>query len=333
MILDGQCVYITLLLRICRVRNFYFEAIARVREIRPSMPIIIHDSFRPHRWGTLLKNWPFEDVYMDTHMYHGFNIADIASDNPEADRQKMYAHERIACGYKSPLHFQTCNAVPTMVGEFSLAIDNCMPFLDARFKNYGQCDHIKDRFTSPWWFHHIKSFAMRQISTYERELGWAFWTYKVEDHAEEHEPSAAFWSFRLAMKKGFVDSDFYDRVDACMYEPADDFKLGDAAYAENQSAPTPPDAVSDATQAGRPSQPQGLSPTDVEAPVVDNAKFVNRRHAWDDLGVLVGIVGVAFCAAAYAYIKFKKKEEYHEIPTTIIPFSNCNGATSDVYSI
>ncbi len=52
----------------------------------------------------------------------------------------MFAHEKIACGFKAPLHFQTCNALPVLVGEFSLAIDNCMPHLDARFEAYGQCD-------------------------------------------------------------------------------------------------------------------------------------------------------------------------------------------------
>ena len=52
----------------------------------------------------------------------------------------MFAHEKISCGFKSPLHFQTCNALPVFVGEFSLAIDNCMPNLDARFADYGQCN-------------------------------------------------------------------------------------------------------------------------------------------------------------------------------------------------
>ena len=73
---------------------------------------------------------------MDTHMYHGFNIADIASSDAVSDRQKMFAHEKIACGFKTPLHFQTCNALPVMVGEFSLAIGNCAAKVDhIRFSN------------------------------------------------------------------------------------------------------------------------------------------------------------------------------------------------------
>lgn len=210
-----------------RVRDFYYDAIDRIRKIRPDMPVILHDSFRPYKWGTMFKNWPFENVYMDNHAYHAFNVADIASETPEEDRQKLYVHEKIACTYKSQLHFQTCNVVPVLVGEFSIAIDNCMPHLDARFAEFGQCRDIASRLDSPWWNRHIKSFAMRQISTAERELGWAFWTYKLDSKVEATEPSSYFWSFRLAAKKGFIDKSFYGRRDACLYAPIADWETGD----------------------------------------------------------------------------------------------------------
>lgn len=210
-----------------RVRDFYYDAIERIRKIRPDLPIILHDSFRPYKWGTMFKNWPFDNVYMDNHAYHSFNVADIASETPKEDRQKQYVHEKIACSYKSQLHFQTCNVVPVLVGEFSIAIDNCMPHLDARFADYGQCRDIASRLESPWWIRHIKSFAMRQIATAERELGWSFWTYKLDTTVEATEPSSYFWSFRLAAKKGFIDKSFYGRRDACLYAPVSDWELGD----------------------------------------------------------------------------------------------------------
>lgn len=47
-------------------------------------------------------------------------------------RQKMYVHERMACSYTSMLRYQTCAVLPVMVGEWSLAIDNCMPWLDSK---------------------------------------------------------------------------------------------------------------------------------------------------------------------------------------------------------
>jgi hypothetical protein len=215
-----------------KVRDFYLMAIERIREIRPGMPILLHDSFRPYRWGTMMKNWPYDDIYMDNHAYHAFNIADIASNSPADDRQKQFTHEKIACGYKSQLHFQTCNAVPTMVGEFSLAIDNCMPHLDSRYADFGQCRDIASRLDSPWWKDHITSFGMRQITTYERELGWAFWTYKLDDVAEKSDPSSHFWSFRLAAKAGFIETDNFGKgKDYCKFAPPADYALGDDAYA------------------------------------------------------------------------------------------------------
>jgi hypothetical protein len=176
---------------------------------------------------------------MDTHIYHGFNEADIASDTMETDRQKMYVHEKISCGYKAQLHFETCNAVPTLVGEFSLAIDNCIPFVDSRFKDYGQCNNLDVRTNSIWWHDHIQSFAMRQISTYERELGWCFWTYKLDDIVEATDLSASYWSFRLAASKGYFDKTWYSKVDACILGPEANYDLGDLAYDPTMSPSAP----------------------------------------------------------------------------------------------
>jgi hypothetical protein len=44
-------------------------------------------------------------VLADSHIYHGFNPSDAASDTPIADRQKMYTHERMSCGYGSMLRY------------------------------------------------------------------------------------------------------------------------------------------------------------------------------------------------------------------------------------
>ena len=61
---------------------------------------------------------------MDTHLYHAFNINDLASSNPACDQSKMVAHENLACRYGSLLRYKTCTSLPTYTGEFSLAVDN-----------------------------------------------------------------------------------------------------------------------------------------------------------------------------------------------------------------
>lgn len=109
----------------------------------------------------------------------------------------MYVHERMSCAMTAMLRYETCSAAPTITGEWSLAIDNCMDAIDRKFQDFGQCDHIALRSKDPWWKDHIRSFAHRQMDVYERELGWAFWAYKLDDHAETTALSAPLWSFRL----------------------------------------------------------------------------------------------------------------------------------------
>lgn len=54
-----------------------------------------------------------------------------------------------------------------------------------RFADYGQCNNLEERADSSWWTEHTRSFAMRQMGMYEREMGWSFWTWKLEDQLGE----------------------------------------------------------------------------------------------------------------------------------------------------
>lgn len=209
------------------IKAFYLEAIREIRAERPGMSILLHDSFRGLQWGTLLKDWPYSNIYMDTHSYQCFNPWDFASDSPKSDRNKMYSHELEACANKIPLHYQTCNAVPVLVGEFSLAIDDCMPYVNARFQDVGQCNHLSLRNNSRFWDEHMTSFAMRQISTFERELGWSFWTWKLSEYAEKNsQPSSWYWSFRLAHQKGYINLHNKTEQTICFTNPLDDYLDG-----------------------------------------------------------------------------------------------------------
>ena len=37
-------------------------------------------TYRGDDWGTLLKDWQYDHVYLDTHSYQCFNLWDLASD-------------------------------------------------------------------------------------------------------------------------------------------------------------------------------------------------------------------------------------------------------------
>jgi hypothetical protein len=128
---------------ISRVRDWYFDSITAIRVENATLPLLIHDSFRHSEWTFLLHHWTFTNVFMDTHLYHAFNIEDLASSNPECDKSKQIAHENLGCRYGSLLRYKTCISLPTHIGEFSLAIDNCVPQLQGstdkanQFLNFG----------------------------------------------------------------------------------------------------------------------------------------------------------------------------------------------------
>jgi len=199
---------------ISRVRDWYFDSITAIRVENATLPLLIHDSFRHSEWTFLLHHWTFTNVFMDTHLYHAFNIEDLASSNPECDKSKQIAHENLGCRYGSLLRYKTCISLPTHIGEFSLAIDNCVPQLQGstdkanQFLNFGQCENVAARSGDPWWNAHIRSFAMRQISQYENELGWSFWTYKLGSAAQEADIRTQVWCFRCAVKLGWIDTNY-----------------------------------------------------------------------------------------------------------------------------
>jgi len=195
------------------VRDFYRSAIVAVRAVS-KISIIIHDAFRHTEWEWLLTNWPYENIFMDTHIYHAFNSDDIASSTPNCDKNKIIVAQNIACGYGSMLRYKTCTSLPTLVGEWSMAVDDCMYDLrgaqkSVQFLDFGQCKHLKERVGDKWWIEHYQNFAYKQMSMAERELGWFFWTWKTGPGSET-DPSTPYWSMKAAVNATIIPSPLPD---------------------------------------------------------------------------------------------------------------------------
>jgi glucan 1,3-beta-glucosidase len=202
------------------VRNFYVDTISAIRQVS-KIPIVIHDAFRHAEWEWLLNNFPFQNVYMDTHLYHAFNADDIASSNVSCDKNKIIVAQNIACGYGSLLRFKTCTSVPTFVGEWSLANDDCINMIrgaqySVQNKDYGQCKHLKERVNDPWWIEHYRDFFYKQAAMAERELGWFFWTWKLGPGSED-DPSTPYWSYSASVAAGIIPKTLHDSniTEAC----------------------------------------------------------------------------------------------------------------------
>jgi len=192
------------------LRDWYFTAIRAVRTVSADLSIFIHDAFRHDEWDWLLTDFPFKNVFMDTHIYHAFNADDIASSNPNCDRNKIIVAQNIACGYGSMLRFKSCLGLPTMVGEWSIAIDDCVNIIrgagsSVQTRNFGQCNNLQARVGDPWWQDRYRNFAYKQMAMAERELGWFFWTWKTGP-GSENDPSIAYWNYQRAVKDTIIPS-------------------------------------------------------------------------------------------------------------------------------
>jgi hypothetical protein len=147
----------------------------------------------------------------------------------------------------------------------------------------GQCANIADRASSPWWNRHIKSFASRQIETYERELGWLFEAYKLDEQTEASHPSAVYWSFRMAAAAGFID--LSNISPGCAHKPVADFAIGDDSYAPTTQPfqwywiPPPPTPV------------PTFAPTVTPPLIKDDTSFVYGSAAMGILVALSAIIG------------------------------------------
>jgi hypothetical protein len=128
---------------------------------------------------------------------------------------KLTIAENIACGYGSMLRFKTCTSVPVFVGEWSLATEDCIGNIrgqdySVQFRDFGQCNNLDKRVGDPWWTEHLNGFARRQMEMAERELGQFFWTWKTGGGAQ-NDPSNAVWSFRDAVKAGYINVPLSDQ--------------------------------------------------------------------------------------------------------------------------
>jgi aryl-phospho-beta-D-glucosidase BglC (GH1 family) len=77
------------------------QSVQNIRKTLLDIPVLVlESSFIPSENVLVNNQRVYSNMYVNTKVYHSGNVQDIASDSPEADREKMFAHEKIACGFK-----------------------------------------------------------------------------------------------------------------------------------------------------------------------------------------------------------------------------------------
>ncbi|PHZ13704.1 beta-glucosidase 6 [Rhizopus microsporus ATCC 52813] len=181
-----------------------------------------HDGFLPlPRWkGFFGKR--FDRTVLETHLYLIFNKDLVAMPRDvQAD---------FPCNFwRRDMNESTLNTGPTMVGEFSVATNDCGKYLNgiglgARFDgtlDQGDgpatpvcptctCKGVDDwkKFT-PEYKTFLLKFMQKQMDAYETGIGWFYWTYKTQDHVNPH------WDYLLAWEQGFAPKDVNNREYSC----------------------------------------------------------------------------------------------------------------------
>eukprot|EP00538_Stauroneis_constricta_P006413 CAMPEP_0119560032 /NCGR_PEP_ID=MMETSP1352-20130426/13834_1 /TAXON_ID=265584 /ORGANISM="Stauroneis constricta, Strain CCMP1120" /LENGTH=719 /DNA_ID=CAMNT_0007607897 /DNA_START=138 /DNA_END=2300 /DNA_ORIENTATION=- len=101
------------------LKNFYWEGYLRVKKHAPYWKYIMHDSFRldPNIWGGFMDGCP--ERALDTHIYQAWR-----------DPDSRIGFYNDACGTKGILAEIERTFGPVIVGEWSLATDNCAMWLN-----------------------------------------------------------------------------------------------------------------------------------------------------------------------------------------------------------
>ncbi|AOE85422.1 glycoside hydrolase family 5 protein [Pseudomonas sp. TCU-HL1] len=153
--------------------------------------VVFHDGFRDYeQYLGFMQPPEFANVVFDIHRYQCFERGDIDSD--------IYTHIHKASGqWKTEADgiIQRLG-IPAYCGEWSLGLDLKVVSLWAE----GPFNHAlenMDRFQQDVAY---RGYAAAQLLTYEKYLGWFFWSYKTE--------TTPAWCFRECVQRGWLPSAF-----------------------------------------------------------------------------------------------------------------------------
>jgi len=164
------------------LKKYNTDAYYRIRKhCKPEdVAVVFHDGFRSYtEYSGFLTEPEFHNVAIDIHRYQCFVREDIDLD--------VYGHiKKTVIDWKNEAdNINLDRGIWTYVGEWSLGIDlHVAPV------------NINDFQTTVTY----RAYAATQLATYEKYLGWFFWSYKTE--------TSPAWCFRESVNRGWLPNRF-----------------------------------------------------------------------------------------------------------------------------
>ncbi|KAI8373881.1 glycoside hydrolase superfamily [Blakeslea trispora] len=205
-----------------KVKGWYDESYNAIRKMlgdNKGPYLTYHDGFYPLKTWNDFFSIKREKTILETHLYLIFDKGLVSM--PRTEQAEFPCNS-----WKNDLINATEKVVPTLVGEFSIATNDCAKYLNgvglgARYDGTLDtamgpvcptctCEGVDDwhQFTDDYKLFLLK-FMEKQMDAYESATGWFYWTYKTEDHVNPH------WDYLLAWEQGFAPKDVNTRKYAC----------------------------------------------------------------------------------------------------------------------
>ncbi|MDP2179915.1 glycoside hydrolase family 5 protein [Methylicorpusculum sp.] len=175
------------------LKQYNQDAYHRIRKYcQPEhVAIVVHDGFRSYKEYQDFMNEPeYQNVVFDIHRYQCFVQDDIDLD--------IYGHiQKAAIDWKNEADDIISGlALPTYVGEWSLGLDKKVFSLWEE----GAFNHALSAMDAVQMTIAYRAFAAAELVTFEKYLGWFFWSYKTETTPE--------WCFRACVERDWLPDKF-----------------------------------------------------------------------------------------------------------------------------
>ncbi len=175
------------------LKDYYLNAYLRIRHYcRPeNVTVVFHDGFRSFKeFSGFISQSSFNNVALDIHRYQCFAREDIDAD--------IYRHiVKSVDDWKAEAdEINNELGQPVYLGEWSLGLDLKVVSLWAE----GPFNHALQNTDNFQLAVAYRAYAAAQLLTFEKYLGWFFWSYKTE--------TAPAWCFRDCVEQGWLPDRF-----------------------------------------------------------------------------------------------------------------------------
>ncbi len=175
------------------LREYTRQAYGRIRRhcAASEVAVVFHDGFRGYsEYRNFLQPPEYENVVLDLHRYQCFDDGDRGMD--------IYGHiKKAAIDWTNESHeIAEHLGLWTYVGEWSLGLHPTTFAIRGQGPS-GFCHREMDDFQQNLAY---RAYGAAQLVTFEKHLGWYFWSYKTE--------SAPAWSFRDCVELGWLPASY-----------------------------------------------------------------------------------------------------------------------------